>query len=267
MLDFFILPSLEILLVCLVAVMIVGISKSGLGGGLSFLGVPLLSIYVSPILAIAVMLPILCLIDIFTIRKFWGKWSWSVILGFLPFAFLGIIAGSFVINLLDFVALKGLIGVLSVFFALQYFLSKPKVPHSGQKNKIDRSWRRILDMVLAFCCGVVSTLAHVGGPFVSMYILPKQLDKTVLVSSVAFIFLLVNVSKIVPYTFLDLFSAESLSLSLLMVPVVPVSVALGVWLHNNLRNDIFYKLSYIAVFTLGMKLIFDTLAAYESFLF
>ena len=49
--------------VAIPAVIITGISKSGLGGGLGQLSVPLMAMFISPVAAAAIMLPILCMID------------------------------------------------------------------------------------------------------------------------------------------------------------------------------------------------------------
>ena len=46
------------------AILIVGISKGGVGGGLGTVGVPILSLVIDPRTAAAVLLPVLCLIDL-----------------------------------------------------------------------------------------------------------------------------------------------------------------------------------------------------------
>lgn len=52
------------------AVLIVGLSKGGFGGGLGVLGVPLLSLAVSPVQAAAVLLPVLCVMDLASLWAF-----------------------------------------------------------------------------------------------------------------------------------------------------------------------------------------------------
>jgi len=46
-----------------VAVLIVGIAKGGLGGGIGIVGVPLMALFVSPAQAAAILLPILMVMD------------------------------------------------------------------------------------------------------------------------------------------------------------------------------------------------------------
>jgi uncharacterized membrane protein YfcA len=44
-------------------VVLVGYSKAGFGGGLGFLGVLMMSVVATPVQAVAVMLPVLCVLD------------------------------------------------------------------------------------------------------------------------------------------------------------------------------------------------------------
>jgi uncharacterized membrane protein YfcA len=57
------------------AVLLAGISKGGFGGGLGILAVPLMSLAVAPPQAAAVMLPILCVMDLMGVWAYRGKWD------------------------------------------------------------------------------------------------------------------------------------------------------------------------------------------------
>ena len=54
------------------ALLIAGISKGGLGGGLVVMAVPLLSLAVPPVTAAAVLLPLLCCMDLLSLRAYRG---------------------------------------------------------------------------------------------------------------------------------------------------------------------------------------------------
>ena len=59
-------------LVSIPAVLLYGVAKGGFAGPLAILGVPLMSLVISPLQAAAILLPILCiqdLISIFSYRK------------------------------------------------------------------------------------------------------------------------------------------------------------------------------------------------------
>lgn len=60
------------------AVLLSGLSKGGLGGGIGIIGVLSLAMVTSPAQAAAVMLPILCLMDpmgVWAYRKSWDRES------------------------------------------------------------------------------------------------------------------------------------------------------------------------------------------------
>ena len=46
------------------AVILVGLSKGGLGGALALMGVPILALVISPVKAAAIMLPIMIIMDL-----------------------------------------------------------------------------------------------------------------------------------------------------------------------------------------------------------
>jgi len=46
------------------AILIAGISKGGFGGGLGVVSVPIMALAIDPIIAAAIMLPILCAMDL-----------------------------------------------------------------------------------------------------------------------------------------------------------------------------------------------------------
>ena len=60
--------------VAIFAVIITGISKSGLGGGLGQLSVPLMAAFISPITAVTIMMPILVVIDLINIWGYRRNW-------------------------------------------------------------------------------------------------------------------------------------------------------------------------------------------------
>ena len=63
------------LLAALGAVLVSGLSKGGFAPGAGFLATPLLALTSDPATAAAVMLPLLCLMDVFAVKSFWGLWD------------------------------------------------------------------------------------------------------------------------------------------------------------------------------------------------
>ena len=76
------------------AVLLFGISKGGFGGGLGVVAVPLMALVISPVQAAAILLPILCLMDLVSAWAYRGKWDWYELRIMVPASLIGIAAGT-----------------------------------------------------------------------------------------------------------------------------------------------------------------------------
>ena len=94
-----------------VAVLITGISKSGFAGGVGVVAVPLISLKASPAFAIAVMLPLLIVMDVFSLRAWWRYRVDSLLWLVFPPAVLGVAIGYLTYGFFDDDLLKVLLGV------------------------------------------------------------------------------------------------------------------------------------------------------------
>ena len=100
--------------VAIAAVILTGISKSGLGGGLGQLSVPLMAMFISPLAAAAIMLPILCLIDISNLWGYRRDWNRGDVALLLPGAIIGISIGAMTYQYVDDDAIRLLLGVMTI---------------------------------------------------------------------------------------------------------------------------------------------------------
>ena len=77
-----------------VVVVLTGMSKGGFAGGLGTLSVPLLTLMIDPLVAAAIMLPILCCMDLFSLAAYRRHCDGTILRSILPAAILGIGLGS-----------------------------------------------------------------------------------------------------------------------------------------------------------------------------
>ena len=96
------------------AILITGISKSGLGGALGGLAVPFMSMWMSPRDAVAVMLPVLITMDMVGIRAWRGKADWQDLRTLIPGALVGIALGTLAFWVMSDRVVKGSIGLIAV---------------------------------------------------------------------------------------------------------------------------------------------------------
>ena len=232
------------------AMIIIGISKGGFAGSLGMLGVPLVTLVIPPVQAAAIILPILCLMDIFGLIAYRRKADWKNLWCLLPGAITGILIGALLFKYLNDDIVRLVVGVVAVGFTLNHWL-KPKL--AGEAN--GRSL--ILGSFWGSISGFTSFVAHAGGPPLQFYMLPQKIDKTLFVGTSVWFFFVVNYVKLIPYTYLGQFSAENLGTSLVLLPLAPLGIWLGVRLHKIVPEALFYRFAYMMLFVVGLKLLFD----------
>lgn len=242
-------------LVAAMAVLITGISKAGLGGALGGLAVPLMALWLSPAQAAAVMLPILLLMDLVGLRAYRGQWSRQDLKALLPGAVLGIGMGSLAFGTLPESAVKAAVGAIAVVFAGQR-LRLLRRPGAEAPPPTRGAWWGGLWGALS---GFTSTLAHAGGPPMMVYLLGRPLSRQRFVATTVIYFAVINAVKLPPYIALGLFSRESLTLSLLLAPLVPVGVWLGLHALKRIPERPFFIAATVLLGLSGLKLLWDGL--------
>ena len=233
-----------------IAVFITGISKGGFSGAFGILAVPLISLQTSPVLAAAIMLPILCIMDVFAVQKFWRKWNTQQLIKCIPAAIVGVIVGGLTASWFSSEWLKIMVGVIAVGFTLN---SWPRKSRTTQLKPLST----IAGKLWCSLGGFTSFIAHAGGPPMSVYLLRANLDKTQYVATAAVIFTAINYVKLIPYSMLGQFNTSNILLSLCFTPIAYLGVQLGAWLHYKISTTLFFKFMYGFLFLTGAKLIWD----------
>jgi hypothetical protein len=237
-----------------IAVLLVGISKAGFGGATGVMGVPLMALFIPPTMAAAILLPLLCVMDLATLRIYWGGWDRRRLLGLIPAGLLGIGLGAATFGLLDENRIRLLIGVLAIAFAANAALrelnrGRPRAPE-----------RRFSGPFWGATSGFTSFVAHAGGPPLTVHMLALNLDKTVYQATTVAFYAAINTAKLVPYGALGLLDGSALLSSLLLAPAVPVGIWLGVRLHKIVDERWFFRIITVGLLAAGAKLVMDALA-------
>lgn len=241
--------------VAIPAVLIVGIGKGGFAGGLGMLAVPLMSLTVSPVQAASIMLPILCVMDITGLKAWIRSWDRDLMMKLIPGAILGTLIGYLTFEHISDDALKLILGLMAVLFTLNHWTKGLRTIKPVKQVSPVRD--RVLGGFWGMLSGFTSFLAHAGAPPIMIYLLPKRLDTRILVGTVTIFFAIVNYMKLIPYALLGLLDATNLATSLVLSPLAVIGVLLGVWLHDKVNPQAFYRLMYMFLFLTGLKLARD----------
>ncbi len=232
------------------AVLLTGVSKGGFGGGLGGIAVPLMALAISPVQAAAVLLPVLVLMDFFGARVYWGKWDTPNLKIIMPGAMIGIVLGTLTFGWFSDVAIRILLGGISILFVLNTWLGVAlRQTQCGRSVAKGTFWSTI--------AGFTSFIAHTGGPPLMIYLLPQQLDKVAFVATINVFFAVSNAVKLFAYGGLGQFSMLNLTTSLALAPLVPIGVWLGVWLQIRVNHLWFYRITQVCLLLTGIQLIYQ----------
>ena len=227
-----------------------GVSKSGFAGGIGVVAVPLMALEVGPIRAAAIMLPVLLVMDYWSLRAWWGQQHNGYLKLLLPGAMIGILAGYLLFDYLDDRVLTLLLGVFSIWFAIWGLIK-------GQNmGDIKSPW---MGRICGTVAGLTSFFAHAGGPPFNLYMIPKKLPRETYVATGVVFFSVVNVVKLAPYAALGQVNIDNLFVAGILLPVAWLGVRLGLVVQSRINDQLYYRLILIMLFLVGVRLIFSGL--------
>lgn len=260
-------PPAVFIAVAAFCVLLVGLSKGGLGGGVSALATPLMSLVVSPLAAAGFLLPLLCACDLLSMWHYRRDFDRRGLRALLSGGFAGIALGTaFLCFFKDDRAaadrpLKLAVGLLAlafvVFQAVRRRLQAQAKTAAGVPPATDSFGRWMGGLA-----GFGSMLAHAGGPPVAIYLIERKLDRRIFAGTAAWFFTLANYTKLVPYFWLGMIDMKSLPASLWFFPLAPVGVWLGVAFNRRVPQALFEKivdatLALTAIQLIGGLNVFD----------
>ena len=237
------------------AVILFGISKGGMGGGMGIVSVPLMALVISPVQAAAILLPILCAMDLVAMWKFRGRWVWPELNVLVPASLVGILIGTLLFEFMSSEVVKLIIGIVAISFTLHFWISRRQAARAELRH-----FPRSVGVIGGALAGFTSFIAHAGGPPFSMYLLRRPLDKFEFAATSVVFFTVVNYTKLIPYAWLGQFNTENLATAAVLIVLAPVGVLLGAWIHGRVSDRLFFAVIYVGLFAVGLELVFDGVA-------
>jgi len=197
------------------AAFLIGLAK----GGLSGLG-PLLTLLVATVVptkvAIGVLLPLLMVGDVAALVAHRGRWNRPILVRLLPGAAVGVGFASIFLQSVSESGLQWMLAIFTMGFVV-FRLVEPAIRQRANRSVPGPRWAA----AAGAAAGVTSTVAHVGGPPVSVYLLAARVEPRPFVATTAALFFLINWMKVPGYLSAGLFDVD------LMLTVWPVVVLIG----------------------------------------
>jgi uncharacterized protein len=245
----------QFIIIALISLMI-GLSKGGLGGPVL---VPLITPILSQIMpapqAVAIVLPLLLLGDIFALRMYWKKWDVHHIRLLLPTAIAGVILGTIALWLLtvrpDDTFLRRIIGVFTLMVVIYRLI--------GGKLKTRRYQPRPWHGYIAgTAAGFGSALANVGAPPFTAYMLMQETSPEVFVGTATLFFAAVNAAKLPGILIIGVLDFQLFLNIAWSALLIPVGVLLGRWFTLRVNSKIFEWSMILLLSWLSVLLLFST---------
>ena len=233
------------------AILLVGISKGGFGSGAGMFATPLIALTVPIPQAAAILLPILCVMDVAGLWAYRGTYARGHLRTLLVGGVIGVMLGTLTFRYVNEAWIRIVLGAMALGFVAQRYAVRAVVAPASPSSPRGFFWSAV--------SGLTSTIAHAGGPPMSIYLLPLRLDKAVMVGTTVVFFAVINAVKLVPYAWLGLFDARNLATSAVLAPLAPVGIWCGVKLMRRIPEALFYRICYGILLVVGAKLLWDGL--------
>lgn len=238
--------------VSVIGVCLLGISKGGFLG-LGVMALPLMSLFVPPLQAAAIVLPTAVAQDCLTLwvyRRTWSAWNLKLM---LPSMIGGMFIAWLMAASLTAAHIRLAIGLIAVLFVLRHWLSRRFERYTPQPSAAT-------GIIFGAIGGVTTMLANAGGPVWQIHMLPQKLDKLTYVGTFAIMFAASNLIKIPGFATLGFITAENMIVGFALVPIAVLSNYAGIWLVRRISNELFFRIAYVLMLVIAVELIRGSIA-------
>ncbi|ABD08999.1 Protein of unknown function DUF81 [Rhodopseudomonas palustris HaA2] len=232
------------------AVLLLGLAKGGFSG-IGIAATPLLALFLPPLEAAALLLPVLIsqdMISLYVYRRHWDARSLKIM---LPGALAGMGLAWWTASIVSDDVVRLIVGGVGVAFVLNVWL-RPQLSPAKGSTAAGVFWGGV--------SGFTSFMTQGGGPPYQVYMLPQQLPKLVLVGTTTIFFAILNVLKIGPYILLGQFNTANLATSIALLPLAAAANLAGIWLIRRMPTALFYRIAYVLLFVVSLALVLQGLA-------
>ncbi len=237
------------------AVFVAGMSKGGFGSAIGFVSSAILAVVLEPTHALALMMPLLLMMDFLALKPYWKRWDGPTTRVLTMGSVFGCIAGILLFKIISADALRLMIGAIALLFPL-FQLARAR----GWISPQPRDFSSRDGIIAGIAAGFTSFISHAGGPAAAVFMLSQRnVGKTLYQATTVIVFWAINLMKFASYAYLGLFSWDLMGDVALLAPVAIFGTWVGVKAHHAIPERLFFGITYVALVLTGVKLIYDGL--------
>lgn len=214
-------PTPVFYLIYAAAALMIGMGKGGLGVAFAALATPLMALVLPVGEALALVLVIQMVADVFAVGAHWRRWDTRLAALLIPGALVGVAIGAFFLTNVSPQALRTTLAVVILLFTGYKLVERRFLAAAVYRP---RPWHSPLAGGIS---GFTSAVANNGGPPVTIYLLMRDLQPRTFIATTAIFFLLLNYIKLPFYLYAGLFDWALLRSALPLLILAPIGVWIG----------------------------------------
>ena len=225
--------------IALVAVCLIGISKSGIKG-IGIIIVTLMALVFGGKASTGIILPLLSVGDIFAVIYYNRYTQWKQLYRLLPWMMVGVLLGVWVgKDIPETLFKQGMAGIILLTVLMMFWWDQKK-----DSLEIPDNWW--FAGIMGLCAGFTTMVGNLAGAFANIFFLAMRLPKNEFIGTAAWLFLIINLFKL-PFHFFvwKTVSLETLALDLRLTPLVAVGIFLGIQLVKIIKEQQYRKMILI----------------------
>lgn len=240
------------LALALLCALLAGIAKTGLPG-LGVVAVGLIAWAVPPKESIGLLLGLLVIGDSIAVIYYKKHANMRLLALLLPFIFGGMLIGTLTLSLVKESSIRPILGVLMLSLL---FIDFARRRTWLTKLKENQSVAIGVGTIAGFC----TVMGNVAGPLMAIYFVLLGMNKYNFMGTAAWLFFIINISKIPIYISINVITAETLKLFFILAPFTLIGSLLGVKLLKIIEQRTFDRLIFVFAMLSAAWLIISTLA-------
>lgn len=246
--------SILFFLVAGFAVFFVALAKAGFGGMIGSLAMPLVASVSDITTTISVLLPTYAAMDLIVAWMYRKtvpvKMLWPMALSGIA----GVFVAAYVFRVVDTAYLAIVLGAISIATGLRFYILRwrgTKTP-IAPVDPLKRNWTKLIGLNGA--SGFTSFFLMGEAP-IQVYLLPFKLAPHIYVAVLVWYFAIINWVKIPIVLGMGLVTVDSLWISAMLLPIMPVGILFGKYINTRLPKEPFYMVVHVLLVILGVYLI------------
>jgi len=212
------------------------------GFGFSILAVPLITLFISPKIAVPILVMFSIIINVVVFSSSRKEFNIKRIWLLLVFGIIGMPLGTYFLVVLNDNIIKLFIGIFIALFGLLLLL--------GFRKEFKRE--KLSMIPIGFVSGILGGSVSMSGPPIILFLSNQGVNRQTFRANLAVYFFILNMFTIPVYVFNGLITKQVINYSVTFMPGLIIGVIIGNFLSHKIKENHFRKLTLILLIIMGV---------------